>query len=117
MSEALNNACLLVEGSARENCPSDDGTLRNSITSQVDSSGEFATVGTNVEYAPYVHQGTGIYATDGNGRQGGWNYCDAKGNWHFTLGQKPNPFLFKALEDNKEKIYKIFQKEVEEKLK
>lgn len=50
VQEALNESCLLVENTAKENCPVDSGQLRNSITSNV--SGETGEVGTNVEYAP-----------------------------------------------------------------
>ena len=50
LAEALNESCLLVENTAKENCPVDSGQLRNSITSNV--SGETGEVGTNVEYAP-----------------------------------------------------------------
>ena len=50
LKEALNESCLLVENTAKENCPVDSGQLRNSITSNV--SGEKGEVGTNVEYAP-----------------------------------------------------------------
>ena len=50
LKEALNESCLLVENTAKENCPVASGQLRNSIASNV--SGETGEVGTNVEYAP-----------------------------------------------------------------
>ena len=50
LKEALNESCLLVENTAKENCPVDSGQLRNSIISNV--SGDTGEVGTNVEYAP-----------------------------------------------------------------
>lgn len=52
-------------------------------------------VGSNLEYAPYVHQGTGIYAKDGNSRkQVPWVYYSEKdGQRHVTKGTKPRPFL------------------------
>lgn len=36
----------------------DTGRLRNSITHTIDNGGKAAIVGTNVEYATYVHEGT-----------------------------------------------------------
>ena len=59
----LTEAGLHLEGEAKkelENDPRriDTGNLRNSISSEVDSSEPAAYVGTNVEYAPYVHDGT-----------------------------------------------------------
>ena len=52
-----------------EEAPSDTGRLRDSIFSRASrKKGELkAVVGSNLEYAPYVHQGTGIYAKGGNG--------------------------------------------------
>lgn len=106
MSEPLDEACILVENTAKKECPVDSGQLRNSITHQV--VGDVGYVGTNVHYAPYVEYGTGVFAAKGNGRQDRWVYCDAKGNWHSTIGQKPQPFLEPALEQNREMIAKIF---------
>lgn len=109
--EALINSCLLVEAEAKELCPVDDGPLRQSITFEIvdDNTGA---VGTNVEYAPYVHQGTGIFAVNGDGRKDPWSYQDAEGKWHTTKGQKPQPFLEKALDNKKKEIIKIFQEEI-----
>ncbi|MHC5248819.1 HK97 gp10 family phage protein [Enterococcus sp. LJL90] len=56
-------------------------------------------VGNSLEYAPYHHQGTGIYAVDGNGRKTPWVYKDPKtGDVVFTKGSKPNPYLKNAVE-------------------
>jgi len=78
LSKALLNACLIVEASAKEKCPSRTGILRESITSEADE--HEGRVGTNLEYGVYVHQGTGIYATNGDGRETPWRYQDAEGN-------------------------------------
>ena len=51
---ALTKSGLLVEGTAKELCPVDDGQLRQSINSKVIDN-KNASIGTNVEYAPYVH--------------------------------------------------------------
>ncbi len=67
---AMRQACLGVEREAKNNCtpgrspypkaPFDTGTLRRSITSKVEESGNAVKgkVGTNVDYALYVHEGT-----------------------------------------------------------
>lgn len=54
---ALQKIALLVEGSAKRNAPVRTGTLRRSITSRV-TSATTARVGTSLEYAPFVHEGT-----------------------------------------------------------
>lgn len=109
LTEALNDSCLLVENTAKENCPVASGQLRNSITSKV--TGERGEVGTNVEYAPYVEYGTGVFNP---GRLTPWSYQDASGEWHTTTGQKPQPFLVPALDSNRDEIIKIFDEKVKE---
>ena len=115
MEQALNKACILVENQAKENCPVDTGELRMSITHYVE--GDTGVVGTNKQYAPYVEYGTGLFARDGNGRQTPWSYQDAKGEWHTTKGQKPQPFLEPALLDNEKNIIKIFDEAIKEGVK
>lgn len=116
IKRAITKSCLLVEEVAKKECPVDDGQLRQSITSEIVSDTEGA-VGTNVFYAPYVHQGTGIYAVNGDGRKTMWRYQDAKGEWHSTVGQKPNPFLERALDQSTEDIKNIFIEEIRSDLK
>ena len=103
----LTKACMIVENKAKEHCPVDDGTLRASITSEVKNG--VGLVGTNVEYAPYVHEGTGIYAKNGNGRQTPWTYRSADGTYHRTVGQKPKPFLQDALDEEMPNILDCFK--------
>lgn len=96
--EALTNAALAVEAEAKERCPvGDTGNLRASISSDVISTdGNYvARIGSGLEYAPYVHQGTGLFAKDGNGRKNvPWTYYDDKLQRLIqTKGQKPQPFL------------------------
>mgnify|MGYP003292472389 CR=1 FL=1 len=105
IGKALEKACLIVENDAKINCPVDNGQLRSSITHQIE--GTTGIIGTNVEYAPYVEKGTGIYA-DG-GRETPWRYETADGEWHTTEGQKPQPFLEPALTANIGRIRDCFK--------
>lgn len=109
--EAMTKAVLIVEGTAKELCPVDDGQLRTSITHDIEADSNSVTgyVGSNLEYAPYVHQGTGIYAKNGDGRKTDWYYQDVRGEWHHTKGSKPNPFLEKSIKQNKSKIKEQFE--------
>ena len=69
LEQAFAKACAVVEEKAKLNAPSGDtGDLRNSITSEHDD--REGRIGTNLPYAPFVHQGTGIHARNGDGRQG-----------------------------------------------
>lgn len=108
INRRLDRACQIVENEAKTNCPVDDGVLRASITHQVEDNK--GVIGSNVEYAPYVHEGTGMYAKDGQGRQAvPWTYKDAEGKYRSTKGQKPQPFLQDALDNNHEKILQCFE--------
>lgn len=96
--KALETVGLVAEGYAKKLCPVDTGNLRNSITHTVDEGENSAYIGTNTEYAAYVELGTGVYA-DG-GRPTPWAYQDAKGNWHWTRGNRAQPFLKPAAADH-----------------
>ena len=63
----LEKACLIVENDAKLGCPVDTGVLKSSITHVVED--EVGMVGTNVEYAPYVEFGTGLFSSKGDGRK------------------------------------------------
>ena len=111
LSQILSQACLIVENQARRDAPVDNGVLRNSIRSEVE--GKQGVVGTNIEYAPYVEFGTGLFAVNGDGRQTPWSYQDEMGEWHTTIGQHPQPFLGPALEMNRETIINFIKERLE----
>jgi len=113
IEKALTKTAIAIENDAKYFCPVDTGELRASITHEVENNE--ATVGTNLEYAPYVEIGTGIYSSKGDGRQTPWRYQDAKGDWHYTEGQLPQPYLHPALQKNKETLLKYLQEELRKK--
>lgn len=106
MERALGQACAIVERSAKEKAPKDTGALRRSITSEVTrENGELVgNVFTPLEYAPYVEYGTGLFAESGGRKDVPWCYQDDKGEWHSTSGQKPQPFMRPALDENRERV-------------
>lgn len=66
----------------------DTGTLKNSITYQVDEDGDgVVTIGTNIEYAIYIHEGTSKI--------------------------EPNRFLKDAVNMNRDQIKEYIKKELE----
>lgn len=110
IERAVSRAALLVEAEAKKKAPRDNGDLARSITSKVETSGNevTGTVFTPLFYAPYVEYGTGLFAEDGDGRKDvPWHYKDDKGDWHSTSGQKPQPFLRPALDENREQVLRI----------
>jgi len=105
----LNEKGRLVENGAKRRAPVDTGRLRSSITT---SMGTFngkpaAFVGTNVDYAIYVHEGTGIYGPRGapiTPKRGKFLVFRVRGSGVTVFarqvrGVRPRPFLKDALQD------------------
>ena len=105
--QRLGIACALVERTAKELAPKDNGELRRSITSKVE--GTTGIVFTTLEYAPYVEYGTGLFAEEAGRKDVPWCYQDDEGEWHSTSGQKPQPFMRPALNQNRAEILKILE--------
>lgn len=110
IDQALGQCCALVERSAKQKAPKDNGELRRSITSKVEDLQGI--VFTPLEYAPYVEYGTGLFAEEGGRKDVPWCYQDDEGEWHTTSGQKPQPFMRPALNDNIEYIKQILREEL-----
>lgn len=113
----MEDACLECVRYAKQECPVDQGLLRGSINYATQREGNTIKgyVGSNLEYAPYVHQGTGIYAVDGDGRKTPWKYEVKAGKYkgfHITRGQRPNPFLERAVLKVRKKFPSIIAKGV-----
>jgi len=112
IKDQMEKACIVVESKAKENCPVDSTLLRNSLShkAEITSRGKVTgVVFTNVEYAPYVHNGTGIYAKNGQGRKSPWGYVAPDGKYYFTSGQEPQPFLHDALRSERKKVLDGFK--------
>ena len=107
IEKALGKACALVERSAKEKAPKDNGELRRSITSKVENNEGI--VFTPLKYAPYVEFGTGLFADEGGRKDVPWCYQDDEGEWHSTSGMKPHPYMRPALEENREEILSILK--------
>ena len=107
IEKALGKACALVEAEAKKKAPKDNGELRRSITSKVEDTQGI--VFTPLEYAPYVEYGTGLFAEESGRKDVPWVYQDDKGEWHSTRGQKPQPFMRPALDENREEIMRILK--------
>lgn len=116
---ALEEVGLRAEGYSKMKCPvgTPESTgiqgyvtngLRKSITHKV--SGGECIIGTNHFYGKYVELGTGIYASNGQGRKSPWVWVDKNGKAHFTHGMKPRHYLRDAVTDHKEEYRKVFIK-------
>lgn len=122
VDKATRKACIKIGGKAEKyakalcpvGTPESTGkkgyrgsTLRNSITHDVE--GSTVTIGSNVEYAPYVELGTGPNFTP----PPEWEHFDvppAKGIGHSYV--KPRPYLRPAVADHLDEFMQIFEDEL-----
>lgn len=97
-----------VANAARRRCPVDDGTLRASIRSMVSRRGGevVGEVYSDLEYAAYVHEGTGIYGPSHRpirpvrARVLSWQQSGAGRVFAREVrGQRTQPFLAEALDE------------------
>ena len=123
--KGVADACEIIEADAVAQCPQGDHegadtvALAQSIATRVDVGGHSGavvtgTVGTGLDYAIYVHEGTGIRSRTGMGRKHDlpWSYQDDAGEWHTTSGMEANPFLERAFDANKQRAKQAFREAI-----
>lgn len=106
INRAIHRSILDIRNASIDTTPKRTGHLAGTYQIKVD--GLKGEIGPTARYGIWVHQGTGIYAVNGNGRKTPWRYKDDSG-WHFTRGQRSNPFLKNAINMTQEKINKNFE--------
>lgn len=133
MLQAMRNATLLVQRSARINAPVDTGRLRSSIVPEVlvRDRNLVGVIGTNVVYAPYVETGTTPHWPPPSAlevwakrhripefavRRSIGTFGTSKMAFR-KLGTKGWFYLKRALEDNAEKIHHLFERAIGDILK
>ena len=112
LNGTMEQVCALVERDAKQKAPKDTGALARSIESKVENNNNSiqGVVFTPLEYAPYVEFGTGLFAESGGRTDVPWAYKDEKtGELIFTSGQKPQPYMRPAIDNNREKIVKMIK--------
>lgn len=122
INKALTTIGIKAEKYAKARCPVGTpestgkkgyrgGTLRNSITHNVEISGTKGTVsiGSNVEYAPYVELGTGPYFDT----PPKWiEYVTERGSGEGHGYVRPRPYLKPAIEDHMAEYKQIMRDEM-----
>ena len=117
VERALNAVGEFIQGEAQDRVPIDTGALQTSLDYGVNMERQDVRIGTNIEYGPYVEFGTGKYAKNGKGRKTPWFFEDESGDWHKTVGQKPQPYLRPAFDDNKDRVKLLFKQQIADELK
>ena len=107
---ALQNGLLqggeIVRAEAQANCPVDTGRLRESIEVQ-SLDGTSVIIGPTAEYGVYVEFGTGSKGDPSvaHTAKKGWVYYNEKtGDFVYTTGQAPQPYLIPALYSQKDAV-------------
>ena len=106
----VNEAMLVVQRAGKLLCPVDEGALRAdiSVAVQPTADGVIGSLYNTLDYAPFVHQGTGVYAVDGDGRKEPWVWVSADGSKAaHTIGQRSQPYLEQAFIGNLVTITRI----------
>lgn len=141
LKPGVTKATGIVETAAKRLCPVKNGDLRRSIHMKVEENGQEVkgTVYTNMEYAPYVEFGTGRkgqgtypYQVDGltlEYRQTNWAYYPEldqvddnvwtidENSLIWTSGQVAQPYMYPALEWNKDRCNKAVADAIRKKIK
>lgn len=104
-----------ISDGARDLAPVDTGYLRENIYWNVDENGDIieAEIVSGADYGGYVEFGTGQVGQSAglnyeginlSYRQTPWRYKDENGEWHYTKGMKPQPYLYPAMKQNEDKV-------------
>lgn len=147
MEEAIGRAAHIVQGEAKLMCPVNDGELRQSIKTSVQSAmgNVTGTVYTNKKYATYVEFGTGpageadhagispevspaytqspwwIHESQidrATAEKYHWFYIDTpEGRFYQTSGQAAQPFMYPALKNNEKRVKKYVSGYLAEKIR
>lgn len=107
--QAESWVAMALEGISPSAKGSTSGLLQ-SINHEVDPNEPAVYVGSRLEYAIYVHEGTGKYNVNNEGTvKERWAYQDElTGQWHMGYPQKPRRFLKQAIEANLGELREIF---------
>lgn len=106
----LYEAAGELETQVKRNTRVDTGKTKGSWQYRVDESKQEAVIGSTMENAIWEEFGTGEYALNGDGRNGGWFYKDSKGEGHFTRGKKPTRALQNAFTSKKNLLVRRAEK-------
>lgn len=109
INAVLEECAAELESQAKRNTRVATSQTKNNWQHHVDTDKHEATIGNNLENAIWEEFGTGEYALEGNGRQGGWVYVDEEGHGHFTHGKTPSRAFWNAYTSLKNPIMNRIQ--------
>lgn len=109
----MNDSVLLVENAGKANAPVKLGTLRRSITKDVQGAGGTVRgiVGTNLPYAKFVHEGTAPHViVPVSAKALFWPGARHPVKRVNHPGTRANPFLKKALQQQRGNVLQLWNR-------
>lgn len=116
LEKGLRKGAEMIKDEIKVRTPVDTGFLRERITVEKESLQRF-TIGTNVEYAPYVEFGTGQLGDPSVPHTAKlyWKYYDnVRGQWVTTHGQRPVHFFQEGFYAGKDKAVQCIADAIKE---
>lgn len=104
VTASVQASCQLIQDRAQEIVPVDTGALRESITTEIDTSGKtvVGAVAPHTDYAAYVEFGTGIRGASSPGAGAG----PYSSTWP---GMPAQPYMRPALDESRDSILDLFR--------
>ena len=123
IKNSLNEIGDAIVKHTQEKVPVDTGALRDSYKKEVNSSAQTVSVGSTLDYSPFVELGTGPnYETPpdwvtNNAKRGyhledPWWYMGDDGEWHMGWFVRAQPHLRPAFTNHVDEYKRIFEKEL-----
>lgn len=117
LKTGIRKGAKLVQGDAKELAPvGDSGFLRNSIQEKTEEKSGviIGKVSTNVEYGAYVEFGTGQRGEASPSPPKSPENLNYRQDW---AGMDAQPFLYPAIQQNKENVKKIVKEELKKEIR
>lgn len=111
----LEEAAAELESQVKKNTTVDTGETKRSWDHIIDTQNLEAIVGNTLENSIWEELGTGEYAANGDGREGGWCYYNQKTKTFVkTSGKKPKRSFQNAYNSSKNKIIRLAELRLKE---
>ena len=105
LRNSITHATVMDEGKEHKYTDKKGTEYTDTIGTGADEDAVY--IGTNVEYGKWIELGTGIYASDGQGKKEPWVYQDDEGEYHLTRGVRPVHFMKKAATEHSDEYKEI----------
>lgn len=113
----VDDASETLTEKIKQNTVADSGKTREGWNRILISDKQLAIIGNPFENAIWEEFGTGEYAVSGDGRKGGWTYCDSNGDFHFTYGKQPRRPVQKSYTESRGELVLMAEQILKEVLK